>query len=99
MICRSLRSSFRSLSTLRSRWSHSFLMRGNTSTIRVSTCSAFRSSMYSFESRQSSSDLRILQCHLKTTLTKSSYDAFLPLAEALSWKVTEKPGWLAHSLL
>ena len=71
-VCRSLRSSFRSLSTRRSRWSHSFFMRGKTSTIPVSTCSALRTSMYSLDSRHDISDLRILQYHLKTTLTKSS---------------------------
>ena len=72
----------------------SFSEAGKTSTMRVSTCSALRTSMYSLLSRQCMIDLRILQYHLKTTRTYSSYVAFLP---CWFWKETAKPGSLAHS--
>ena len=61
MICRSLRSSWRSLSTRFSIISESFFITGKTSMTRVSTWSALRTSMYSLDSRHVIIDLDTLQ--------------------------------------
>ena len=52
--------------------------------------------MYSFDSRQPIRLVRILQYHLNTTFTNSSYVAFLSLLAA---NEIENPGSLAHSSL
>eukprot|EP00966_Prymnesium_polylepis_P018214 420083-Prymnesium_polylepis.1 len=47
--------------------------------------------MYSLDSRHAMRDLRILQYHLKTTLTKSSKDAATPTQHARGGAARQQP--------
>mmetsp|Transcript_27272 Transcript_27272/g.68851 ORF Transcript_27272/g.68851 Transcript_27272/m.68851 type:complete len:229 (+) Transcript_27272:1436-2122(+) len=61
----------------------------------MSTCSAFRTSMYSFDSRAAVSCLVNLVYHFATTVTNSSYEARRVIDVFVE---TEKPGSARHSL-